>query len=140
MKLPLYQIDAFAEKPFEGNPAAVCPLEHWLPDSTMQAIAEENNLAETAFFVKNKNSYELRWFTPMKEVDLCGHATLASAFVLFQTTEAEREQINFLSRSGELSVTRQDELLTLNFPSQPATQCDITDKWAKALGLSLIHI
>ncbi|MGJ8673798.1 PhzF family phenazine biosynthesis protein [Rubritalea sp.] len=136
MKLPIYQIDAFAEKTFEGNPAAVCPLQYWLPDSTMQAIAEENNLAETAFFVKNQGVYELRWFTPLKEVDLCGHATLASAFVLFQTTESGSDQVKFLSRSGELSVTRQHELLTLNFPIQPATQCEIDDDLVKALGMT----
>ncbi|MGJ8678670.1 MAG: PhzF family phenazine biosynthesis protein [Akkermansiaceae bacterium] len=136
MKIPLYQIDAFAEKAFEGNPAAICPLEYWLPDSTMQAIAEENNLAETAFFVKNKEVYELRWFTPVKEVDLCGHATLASAFVLFQTTETESRQLKFLSRGGDLSVTKQEDLLTLNFPIQPATQCEIDDNLVKALGIT----
>ena len=84
MTVPIYQIDAFASEPFKGNPAAVCPLEEWLPDDVMQNVTMENNLAETAFFVKNGESYDLRWFTPVMEVDLCGHATLASAFVIYE--------------------------------------------------------
>src|SRR5579871_5626372 len=90
-RIPIYQVDAFASQVFSGNPAAICPLEKWLPDDQMQAIAGENNLAETAFFVKNGHGYGLRWFTPKVEVDLCGHATLASAFVIFnKLTPAER--------------------------------------------------
>lgn len=95
MRIPLYQIDAFAERPFTGNPAAVCPLESWLPDDVMQAIAAENNLSETAFFVPEGEFYRLRWFTPSTEVDLCGHATLASAYVVFRWLRPERASITF---------------------------------------------
>lgn len=113
----IYQIDAFAEKLFTGNPAAVCPLIHWLNDETMQKIAAENNLAETAFTVPVENGYEIRWFTPEVEVDLCGHATLASAFVLMNFEGFLGEEINFFSRnSGTLTVTKNGDFLTLNFP------------------------
>ena len=95
MRLPIYQVDAFTDKLFGGNPAAVCPLETWLPDATMQAVAAENNLAETAFFVREGGEYALRWFTPSVEVDLCGHATLASAHVVFGFLEPERESVRF---------------------------------------------
>ena len=95
MRIPLYQIDAFAERPFTGNPAAVCPLDAWLPDDVMQAIAAENNLSETAFFVPEGEFYRLRWFTPLTEVDLCGHATLASAYVVFRWLRPERASITF---------------------------------------------
>lgn len=113
----IYQIDAFAEKLFTGNPAAVCPLTHWLDDETMQKIAAENNLAETAFTVPVENGYEIRWFTPEVEVDLCGHATLASAFVLMNFERFTEDKINFFSRnSGTLTVTKNGDLLTLDFP------------------------
>ncbi len=105
MKLSLYQIDAFAEKPFEGNPAAVVPLKEWLSNETMQAIAEENNLAETAFFIPSDNGFHIRWFTPKAEVKLCGHATLASAFVLFNCLGYRAESINFDSLSGPSTLT-----------------------------------
>lgn len=118
MKLKIYQVDAFTDKVFGGNPAAVCPLDHWLDDKLMQKIAMENNLAETAFYVKSGNEYQLRWYTPTVEVDLCGHATLAAAFVLFNFENHPGSQINFLSpHSGKLTVTKQDDLLTLNFPA-----------------------
>ena len=91
MELPIYQVDAFASRVFTGNPAAICPLDEWLPDATMQSIAMENNLAETAFFVKTAEGYHLRWFTPVNEMDLCGHATLASAYVIFRFLEPERD-------------------------------------------------
>ncbi|MBK7174477.1 MAG: PhzF family phenazine biosynthesis protein [Bacteroidales bacterium] len=114
----LYQIDAFADKVFSGNPAAVCPLDAWLPDELMQKIAMENNLAETVFYVKTDNQYEIRWFTPMVEVDLCGHATLAAAFVLFNYENHTENIIHFYSpRSGELTVTKNGEFLSLNFPT-----------------------
>jgi len=116
MELKIYQIDAFAEEIFTGNPAAVCPLDAWLPDEILQKIAMENNLAETAYYVKEKEGYRIRWFTPAVEVDLCGHATLASAFVLFHHEEYHGNQIIFNSRSGPLKVTKQNELFTLNFP------------------------
>lgn len=126
MELPIYQVDAFASKVFTGNPAAVCPLAEWLPDATLQAIAMENNLAETAFFVKTAGGYHLRWFTPVNEMDLCGHATLAAAYVIFRFLEPAETVVEFESRSGVLSVTRQKGLLTLDFPArppEPATPC-----------------
>jgi len=117
MELRLFQIDAFANEVFHGNPAAVCPLNKWLPDQILQAIAQENNLAETAFFVPSGGQFELRWFTPRLEVDLCGHATLASAYVIFNELEPQRESIEFASRSGPLFVRRNGEMLTMDFPS-----------------------
>src|SRR5436190_11227334 len=104
MELRLFQIDAFASQIFRGNPATVCPLDDWLEDQEMQAIAQENNLAETAFFVPRNGEFHLRWFTPRLEVDLCGHATLASAFVLFTELQPQREAVEFASRSGPLFV------------------------------------
>lgn len=117
MNLKLYQVDAFAEKIFEGNPAAVIPLKEWLPDETMQKIALENNLSETAFFIPLENDFQIRWFTPNAEVDLCGHATLASAHVLFQHLHYKKTAIKFQSKSGQLIVRKEDELLILNFPA-----------------------
>lgn len=117
MTLTIYQIDAFANKLFSGNPAAVIPLEQWLDDGLMQKIAMENNLAETAFFVKNGNRFDIRWFTPELEINLCGHATLASAFVLFNFLSYDKPVINFNCKSGHLSVSRDGELLLLDFPS-----------------------
>ncbi len=118
MELMIYQVDAFAEKLFGGNPAAVIPLKSWIDEGLMQKIAMENNLAETVFFVKNEKSYDIRWFTPNVEVDICGHATLASAFVLFNLLDFAGDKIDFYShRSGPLSVTKQGDLLTLNFPT-----------------------
>ncbi|WP_224491144.1 PhzF family phenazine biosynthesis protein [Robertkochia flava] len=120
MEIKIYQADAFAKKAFSGNPAAVCPLEHWLEDDLMQAIAAENNLSETAFYVRAEDHYELRWFTPTTEVDLCGHATLATAFVLFKEEGHHGDLIRFHSpRSGELLVEKKGALLSLNFPSDP---------------------
>jgi PhzF family phenazine biosynthesis protein len=119
MRLPLYQIDAFSAKVFAGNPAAVCPLDAWLPDDLMQAIAAENNLAETAFFVRGQNGYDLRWFTPTVEVDLCGHATLAAAYVIATHLERSATEIAFQTRSGTLCVTRTGDLYTLDFPARP---------------------
>jgi PhzF family phenazine biosynthesis protein len=118
MKLKLYQVDAFTSQVFSGNPAAVCPLDYWLKAEQMQKIAMENNLAETAFYVKMGDKYELRWFTPTLEVDLCGHATLAAAYVLFNFENHKGGIIQFISpRSGDLTVTRKDDFLTLNFPA-----------------------
>ena len=117
-KINIYQIDAFTDKVFAGNPAAVCLLEQWLPDEVMQNIGAENNLAETAFLVKREEGYEIRWFTPGIEVALCGHATLASAHVLFNHLDHSGDVIQFFSRhSGPLSVTKKGELLTLDFPT-----------------------
>lgn len=118
MKQKIYQVDAFTDKVFSGNPAAVCPLNQWLPDNILQNIAMENNLAETAFYVKQDNEYQIRWFTPTVEVDLCGHATLAAAFVLFNHENHLANEITFYSpRSGKLTVTKQNNYLTLNFPT-----------------------
>ena len=116
MKLNIYQIDAFTDQLFSGNPAAVVPLENWLPDEVLQNIAAENNLAETAFYVPNETGYHIRWFTPSVEVELCGHATLASAYVIFNIQGFEGDLIRFESLSGELTVLYKDSWLTLNFP------------------------
>lgn len=118
--LPLYQVDAFTDTLFAGNPAAVCPLSEWLPDDLLQKIAAENNLSETAFFVPKDDEFELRWFTPAVEVDLCGHATLAAAFVLMELLEPAREAVTFRTRSGRLAVTRDGDLFTLDFPPPPS--------------------
>ncbi|MFH1215179.1 MAG: PhzF family phenazine biosynthesis protein [Pseudomonadota bacterium] len=124
MKIPIYQIDAFTSAVFSGNPAAVCPLENWLSDATMQAIAAENNLSETAFFVQKDDHFELRWFTPTTEIDLCGHATLASAWVIFNFLNTDSELVRFFSpRSGELTVLRENDLLKMDFPSRPPEAC-----------------
>lgn len=121
MKIPLYQVDAFASRVFAGNPAAVCLLDRWLDDSVLQAVAAENNLSETAFLVRNTEGFDLRWFTPVTEVALCGHATLASAFVLFTCQKWEEEYIRFQTRkSGELVVTRRGDLFEMDFPARPA--------------------
>jgi PhzF family phenazine biosynthesis protein len=129
MPQKLYQIDAFANEVFSGNPAAVCPLEQWLSDELLQKIAMENNLAETAFYVKQGNQYQLRWFTPTVEVDLCGHATLATAFVLFNHENHTGNTIDFYSpRSGILTVTKEGELLTLNFPTDQLEAIQLTDQ------------
>jgi len=129
MPQKLYQIDAFANKVFSGNPAAVCPLEQWLSDELLQKIAMENNLAETAFYVKHGDQYQLRWFTPTVEVDLCGHATLAAAYVLFNHESHIGNTIHFHSpRSGILTVTKEGELLTLNFPTDQLESIELTDE------------
>jgi PhzF family phenazine biosynthesis protein len=116
MEIPIYIVDAFTEKNFSGNPAAVCPLSEWLEDNLLQSIAFENNLSETAFFVKNGDIYQLRWFTPQVEVDLCGHATLASAHVLFEHLSYKGSQIVFETKSGQLIVKREKELYLMDFP------------------------
>lgn len=132
MEISLYQIDAFASKLFEGNPAAVCPLDAWLPDKIMQSIAAENNLSETAFFVPGGNGFNIRWFTPVSEVDLCGHATLASAYVLFNVLAYRKDRIEFGSKSGILTVTKNKARLIMDFPAQPPVACDIPKEIAKA--------
>jgi PhzF family phenazine biosynthesis protein len=135
MRIPLYQIDAFADGPFAGNPAAVCPLDAWLPDDLMQKIAAENNLSETAFFVPEGEDYRLRWFTPTTEVDLCGHATLASAYVVFRWLSPERRRVIFeTQQAGPLTVARDGDLLALDFPSRPAEPCAMSEELAAALG------
>lgn len=117
MNIPIYQIDAFANQPFTGNPAAVCLLEEWLDDGLLQQIAAENNVAETAFIIQNEEGYHIRWFTPTVEVDLCGHATLAAAFVLFNYLDISSQLVSFHSRSGVLKVEKKNDVLFLDFPA-----------------------
>ncbi len=136
-RLPIHQVDAFTGNVFKGNPAAVVRLEAWLPDGTLQAIAAENNLSETAFVAREGESWRLRWFTPTIEVDLCGHATLAAAYVLFTTAATGGDSVSFVTRSGILTVVRDGDLLALDFPAHPPVQ--VKDRaaqgaLAKALG------
>ncbi len=134
MKLPYYEVSAFATNPFGGNPAGVCPLDAWLPDATLQGIAANNNLAETAFTVSRGSDFELRWFTPTIEMDLCGHATLAAAAILFNERGLRGDEVHFHTRSGLLSVKRAKDLLTLDFPSRPATSVAIPEALVRGLG------
>ena len=135
MRVPLYQVDAFTDRLFGGNPAAVCPLEAWLPDATMQAIAAENNLAETAFFVRDGEDCLLRWFTPAVEVDLCGHATLAAAHIIFRFLEPGRTEVRFRTlKAGTLTVTRAGDRLVMDFPSRPAIPVPPPPGLVEALG------
>ncbi len=136
MSQKIYQVDAFANKIFSGNPAAVCPLDQWLSDEILQNIAMENNLAETAFYVKKGDRYELRWFTPAVEVDLCGHATLAAAFVLFKFENHHENIIHFDSlRSGILTVTKDGPLLKLNFPTDEINPVELTEELTGAFNI-----
>jgi len=135
MEIPIYQIDAFADRLFAGNPAAVCPLEAWLPDASLQAIAQENNLSETAYLVPlGPGHYRLRWFTPLREVDLCGHATLATAHVLFHHLGEAGTRLSFQTRSGALVVEREGDWLVLDFPAQPPQACELPAGLLEALG------
>lgn len=135
MQLPIYQVDAFAERPFTGNPAAVVVVKDPLDAGTMQAVAEENNLSETAFLERAPAGWTIRWFTPACEVDLCGHATLASAWVVFNRLEPTATLVEFRSASGPLRVARlEDGLLELDFPSRPAVRCQPPDDLVKGLG------
>ncbi|MGA8863127.1 MAG: PhzF family phenazine biosynthesis protein [Gallionella sp.] len=137
LKIRQYQVDAFTTRLFSGNPAAVCPLDAWLDDNLLQAIAAENNLSETAFFVKSDIGFHLRWFTPVTEVDLCGHATLAAAHVIFTILGHANPAIAFETRSGLLTVMRQGELLVMDFPSVPPTPCAAPEALLSGLGLGL---
>ena len=131
----MYQVDAFTDRLFGGNPAAVCPLQAWLPDSTMQQIARENNLAETAFFIPQGEDYALRWFTPELEIDLCGHATLATAHIIFTQMAEKRSVIRFhTQKAGILTVSREGELYTLDFPSRVPEQAELPAGLLEALG------
>jgi PhzF family phenazine biosynthesis protein len=135
MRIPIYQVDAFTSKIFGGNPAAVCPLPLWLPDPKLQAIAAENNLSETAFFVKKGAAYELRWFTPVLEIDLCGHATLASAHVLFNHLGYKKDEIVFRTRkSGELRTFRKNGRIYLDFPARLPAPVEAPGELVKGLG------
>ncbi len=140
MELPIFQIDAFTGRVFGGNPAAVVPLTKWLPDPVLQAIAAENNLAETAFFVRQSDHYALRWFTPAVEVDLCGHATLATAHLLFTRFEPEAERLRFTTQSGWLEVSRDGDRLALDFPARPPLPCAVPESLAAALGTQPVEV
>lgn len=135
LEVPIYQVDAFAGRLFAGNPAAVCPLEKWLPDDVMQAIAAENNLSETAFFVRHGDDYELRWFTPTVEIDLCGHATLASGFVIMTKLSPQKTATRFHTKSGILNVTRDGPRFALDLPSHPPKPVEMPAKFLAALGM-----
>jgi len=134
MAIPIYQIDAFTLGAFSGNPAAVCPLDAWLDDEILQSIAAENNLAETAFLVAREGGYDLRWFTPTVEVDLCGHATLAAGFVVFNHLQPDLQSVSFETMSGQLVVTRDGERLSMNFPARAPTSVPHSKALSEALG------
>ena len=135
MTLPIYQVDAFTNSLFTGNPAAVVPLDKWLTDEQMQNIAAENNLSETAFFVKEGDRYRLRWFTPTTEVDLCGHATLATAHVLFEELGYDEDDLVFKTKSGILTVGREGEYLKMNFPAVEMPEVEAPDVLFRSLGI-----
>jgi PhzF family phenazine biosynthesis protein len=135
MKLKVYIANAFSEKKFGGNPAAIVPLDEWLSDTLMQQIAAQNNLSETAYIVPQGNDYAIRWFTPAVEVDLCGHATLASAFILFEHLNYKRNQIIFQSKSGPLQVTKNGDKITLNFPVNEPERISDDGSIGRALGI-----
>ncbi|MCS6960486.1 MAG: PhzF family phenazine biosynthesis protein [Pseudanabaenaceae cyanobacterium SKYGB_i_bin29] len=132
--IPIYYVDAFTDRLFTGNPAAVCILAEWLPDAVLQAIAAENNLSETAFVVPQEERWELRWFTPTTEVDLCGHATLATAHVLFHHYCCQGERLIFHTKSGDLTVLQAGDFLTLDFPALPPRPCSYPSLLVAALG------
>lgn len=134
MKLKIYQVDAFASELFKGNPAAVVPLQEWLSDEIMQNIAAENNLSETAFFVPENKSFHIRWFTPVSEVNLCGHATLATSHVLFNELNFQEEILSFISKSGILTVRKIGDLLQLNFPADTVAPEDSNPVFTEAFG------
>jgi PhzF family phenazine biosynthesis protein len=134
MELSIYQVDAFTDRLFAGNPAAVCPLDAWLPDAAMQAIAAENNVSETAFFVPRGEDYDLRWFTPTVETDLCGHATQASGFIVMNRLAPQRSSVRFHTRSGPLTVTRQGDMFAIDLPAQPPESCTMPPRFIAALG------
>ena len=140
MRIPLYQVDAFTSRLFGGNPAAVCPLSEWLPNATMQAIAAENNLAETAFFVPQGERYLLRWFTPTVEVELCGHATLASGYVVTRILAPERRAVTFDTlKAGPLEVSRDGDLLAMDFPAWPPQEKSVDPRVLAALGAAPVE-
>jgi PhzF family phenazine biosynthesis protein len=140
MQLKIYQVDAFANKTFEGNPAAIVPLESWLDNTILQAIANENNLSETAYIVPNKKGYDIRWLTPTSEVDMCGHATLASAYVLFNELGYDKQKIYFDSKSGELIVQKEGDYLCMDFPAQSIEKIENIDKFKKIFGDNILEV
>ena len=134
MKIPIYQVDAFTLGPFSGNPAAVCPLDAWLDDATLQSIAAENNLSETAFIVASEQGYDLRWFTPAIEVDLCGHATLAAGYVVLNHLQPGLDSVAFETTSGTLTVSRDGDRLSMDFPSRAPIPVPVSQALSDALG------
>ena len=140
MKIKQFQIDAFIDRVFGGNPAAVCPLKGWPEDNILQSIAEENNLSETAFFVPSENNFELRWFTPVKEVDLCGHATLAAAHVIFEHTEYPSDYIVFKTKSRNLTVRKNGNMLEMDFPLYMPKLSVMLDCLAEGLGKTPVTV
>jgi len=136
MGIPFYHVDTFTDRLFRGNPAGVCFLPDWLPDDVLQSIAAENALAETAYIVQRDGQFDIRWFTPWVEMDLCGHATLAPAYVLFEHLHHQGDEIAFQSRSGLLKVSREGDWLTLDFPSRPPASCEIPQGLIDALGVT----
>jgi PhzF family phenazine biosynthesis protein len=139
MDIPFYQIDAFTDRVFTGNPAGVCFLDRWIEDPILQSIAAENNLSETAFLVSAGSHYDLRWFTPKIEVDLCGHGTLASAFAVFEYVNPQARRVDFQTKSGLLSVVRQGDLLTMDFPARRPEPCPPPAHLAEILGISPVQ-
>jgi PhzF family phenazine biosynthesis protein len=140
MKVPLYQVDAFTGQLFQGNPAAVCPLPEWLDDGTLQAVAAENNLSETAYFLDRGEYYELRWFTPKAEIDLAGHPTLATAFVICRILRPGLEEVRFETGSGPLTVRRTGDWLTMDFPARPGRPCPAPEALTAGLGLDPVEV
>lgn len=134
MSISIYQVDAFTARLFGGNPAAICPMDTWASASAMQNIAAENNLAETAFIVENDTGYDLRWFTPTVEIDLCGHATLAAGYVVFNYLKTDRDAVSFETMSGTLTVTQDGDQLSMDFPSRPPKPVATWDALSEALG------
>ena len=136
--MTIYQVDAFNNEIFKGNPAAVCPLKEWISEELMQHIAEENNLSETAFFVKNKSSFDIKWFTPACEIDLCGHATLAAAHIIFTELNYAEKVLEFNSKSGKLTVKKNKDWYTLNFPSEEVQEIETPTLLKQALNVPII--
>ncbi len=132
-----FEVHSFTDRIFSGNPAGVCPLDEWIDDELMQKIATENNLSETAFFTPNDDHYDLRWFTPQVEVDLCGHATLATAYVVFEHLGYEGNVVTFRTQSGDLSVWKDEDFLVMDFPSRPAEQADCPKQISEGLGIEI---
>jgi PhzF family phenazine biosynthesis protein len=139
MQIPFYQVDAFTDRLFGGNPAGVCPLDQWLADDVMQKVAMENNLSETAFFVKKDDGFHIRWFTPKVEVNLCGHATLASAHIIFQHFGYQGNEIKFESRSGILNVRKENDLLVLDFPANNPQRTSLPNEFVHSLNITPIQ-
>ena len=140
MELPLYQVDAFSDKVFGGNPAAVCPLDEWLPDDILQKIAAENNLSETVFFVPKVKNFNIRWFTPTTEVNLCGHATLAASYVIFEKLDFDADTINFTSQSGPLVIKRTEDGFMMDFPAWPFEKTESHEGLNEALGATPVGL